>query len=1157
MTRRPLRLAALLLAPALVVPLAGSAGAAPAAPAAQAADRGPGTGPRDDDAAPLRDASAPAARGLARPLPAEQAKATSADAQTCPLSFYPQDPDDASLAIGVTPYADIAPRLCAAARSDRVTVEVAGTSVQGREMPLVTVTSPETPERAARNDELQALLTDDPQAAAALLDSGGYDDYKPTALLNMSIHGNEYEGVDNGLAVVEYLATAPADAPAVENTDGLSAEEVADLPTVGELLDSYRVVVLSVANPDGRVLGQRQNDASIDLNRDHVTQSQPEQLVMRDTILDALPVLFQDHHGYVNGDGDSTFYTGYGLLEPTSPPHGESYEYDLYIRQALPLALQAEADVERRRDAGDIPLMQDRAETTTSITIPFRDIPEGWDDWPPIFTPMYAMYHGAVGATVEVPFNPRNLLDDDEARAAAVANNIEYGRALLDTMLVYGVDNRDSLLADQLDVFRRGEVGAPSPMTQERMPDGFVDGWGDEDRYPTTYPRAYVIPVGDGQASDASAATLAQHLLDNRVEVRLLTAPATVDGTSYAAGSYVVDMHQARRGLAHVLLDEGTDVSDRVDAMYDISGWSLGLLWGATVADTDDAAFLAATQTVQEARPVGGVPAGPALGYGLRLTSPGEIAVLTGLWDADVTLQRAADGTVLVPGSARDVLADLVAEEDVAVTPLSSLPAERTVLPPLRIGAAIGDGRLGQSTYRLLTDELGLDVTQLSRDDVADLATDLDSYDVLLTAEGQLAWDAEAATAIFPRDFEAPRAAAADLGPAGRQALSAYLAGGGGLVSYGRLSALGLVEPSGVVDGLDATGSRDDANGVLTLAAAPDARALVEAHSPPASFGYPVAWFPGTGDAAVEQRLADDPLVSGHWLGDPEEVDQRGQDAAAGEALTVSAELAAGGRLVAFGSEPLFRWHPRGLFDEVVEAMLWAADLPVTTAARGEPSTGRTPQPAAAVRSTDDACPPGQVPPLRFPDVIAGATHADAIACMDWWEVVRGLPDGTYGPDQTVSRERMASFVARAVDAGGGTLPTDAPDAFSDDDGSFHEANIDALAAAGIVRGRGDGVFAPTDTVSRAQMASFLVRAYAYVSGEQLPVGGPYFDDLGGVGAEQATDIDRAAAVGITGGRTATGFDPRAGTRRDQMASFLARLVDLFVEDGSAAPPSR
>jgi predicted deacylase len=1097
------------------------------APAADGSDRG-----REAvDTGSLRDPAAPPAQRYATPLSPDAAEARAAVAADCALSFYPFDPADASIAIGVIPYHDIAPRLCRAATSDRVTLEVAGRSVQGRELPLVTITAPETAEQAARNEQLEALMTADPEAAAAQKAAGAYDSYKPALMMNNNIHGNEWEGTDYALDLIDYLSTAPATAPVVQNTAGFTTEQLAAVPTVGALLERFRVVVMPTANPDGRVLGQRQNATLIDMNRDHITQDQPEVRAMRDAIIAAQPLVFQDHHGYVNGSGTSTFYTGYGLIEPTTPPHGEAYEYDLYIRNALPLAEQAEADILRRRAAGDIDLMP----LDIGVTIPFRDMAEGWDDWPPIFTPMYSMYHGSVGSTIEFPWSPRGVADRT-VRARNVRNNIEFGRATVDTMLAFGVQNRDQLLTDQLDVYRRGAAGAPSPYPT--IPNGLVPGWGDEDRYPTEYPRAYVIPVGEGQASEKAAARLAQHLIDNDVRVSTLTRATALNGTTYPVGSYVVDMHQAKRGLAHVMLHEGTDISDRVDSMYDISGWSLSLLWGATVADVSSNAFLGASERVTAARPVGGVEQGSALGYALELTSEDEIRALTRLWNAGVTLQRAPDGTVLVPASARASVVALAAELDVAFTRVTELPAGRTQLPKPRIASALGTTVLGQSSTYLLREALGFDVTTVTPAQIREGTVSLTGFDVLLTAEGQLTW--------------------ANLQASGQQAMRGYLSGGGAVVTYGRSSALNLVGASGLVPDLTVQGSRTDANGVLAISTTQNP-VLPGRQGPGHSFGYPIAWFPQTGSATTVQTLAADPLVSGHWRPGADPNTQAGQPTAAGQALTVAAQIAGGGRLVAFGSEPLFRWHPKGLFDEVVDAMLWAADLPAATTGLGVPYAApvapRPAQPTAGERATDDSCPPARIPAQRFSDVPATHTHASSIACMDWWTVAQGFTDGTFRPQADVTRGQMASFIARAVREGGGTLPSAPANRFDDDDTSNHQLAINQLAEVGIVLGRTDRTYEPEAPVSRAQMASFLVRAYKHVSGVDLPLGGPYFSDVAGL--TQRDDVNRAAAVGLTAGRVGDRYDPQAPTARGQMATFLARLLDLFVEDGKATPPSR
>ncbi|MGF1667416.1 MAG: S-layer homology domain-containing protein [Acidimicrobiia bacterium] len=66
---------------------------------------------------------------------------------------------------------------------------------------------------------------------------------------------------------------------------------------------------------------------------------------------------------------------------------------------------------------------------------------------------------------------------------------------------------------------------------------------------------------------------------------------------------------------------------------------------------------------------------------------------------------------------------------------------------------------------------------------------------------------------------------------------------------------------------------------------------------------------------------------------------------------------------------------------------------------------------------------------------------------------------------------KPAAFLSRALGLDPG------PDAFTDDVGGTFESEINALAAAGITRGCTVESFCPDEQVTRAQMASFLVRA--------------------------------------------------------------------------------
>ena len=213
----------------------------------------------------------------------------------------------------------------------------------------------------------------------------------------------------------------------------------------------------------------------------------------------------------------------------------------------------------------------------------------------------------------------------------------------------------------------------------------------------------------------------------------------------------------------------------------------------------------------------------------------------------------------------------------------------------------------------------------------------------------------------------------------------------------------------------------------------------------------------------------------------------------------------------------------------------------------------RYPAPAGAgtASPTDMACPPSRVPEDGFGDT-DGSVHEANVDCVVWWQVSSGSGGG-FAPAASVTRAQMASFLARLIERSGGELPASPPDAFGDDAGSPHEASINKLAALGIVSGRGPGAYAPGELVTRAQMATFLVRGYESRTGDTLPALGNAFSDDDG-NAHEAR-IDQAAAAGFTGGLAPGSFGPDAPVRRDSMATFLARVLDRLVTDERTGLP--
>lgn len=104
-------------------------------------------------------------------------------------------------------------------------------------------------------------------------------------------------------------------------------------------------------------------------------------------------------------------------------------------------------------------------------------------------------------------------------------------------------------------------------------------------------------------------------------------------------------------------------------------------------------------------------------------------------------------------------------------------------------------------------------------------------------------------------------------------------------------------------------------------------------------------------------------------------------------------------------------------------------------------------------------------------DDVEGNPHEEHINALADHGIVQG-EDGNFMPDQPLSRDQMAAFLARALD-----LEPGEGGHFTDIEGSVHEAAIDAIAEAEVTKGYGDGTFRPRNHVSRDQIASFLYRA--------------------------------------------------------------------------------
>ena len=107
-------------------------------------------------------------------------------------------------------------------------------------------------------------------------------------------------------------------------------------------------------------------------------------------------------------------------------------------------------------------------------------------------------------------------------------------------------------------------------------------------------------------------------------------------------------------------------------------------------------------------------------------------------------------------------------------------------------------------------------------------------------------------------------------------------------------------------------------------------------------------------------------------------------------------------------------------------------------------------------------------------DVVSGSYYEKAVA----WAIENGITTGTttttFSPDVTCTRAQAVTFLARALKAKAASAAE-----FSDvPTGSYFADAVAWAAANGVTEGIGGGLFGPDNSCTRAQIVTFLFRAY-------------------------------------------------------------------------------
>ncbi len=156
------------------------------------------------------------------------------------------------------------------------------------------------------------------------------------------------------------------------------------------------------------------------------------------------------------------------------------------------------------------------------------------------------------------------------------------------------------------------------------------------------------------------------------------------------------------------------------------------------------------------------------------------------------------------------------------------------------------------------------------------------------------------------------------------------------------------------------------------------------------------------------------------------------------------------------------------------------------------------------------------------------------------WAAENNITTGTsptsFSPDASCTRAQTVTFLWRAA---GSPAPKTTDNPFSDvAKGSYYYDAVLWAIENGITNGVSDKLFAPDETVNRAQTVTFLYRS---AGKPEVSTVNPFVDVESG--AYYANPVLWAANNGITTGTSAKTFDPDSHCTRGQIVTFLYRHI--------------
>lgn len=187
----------------------------------------------------------------------------------------------------------------------------------------------------------------------------------------------------------------------------------------------------------------------------------------------------------------------------------------------------------------------------------------------------------------------------------------------------------------------------------------------------------------------------------------------------------------------------------------------------------------------------------------------------------------------------------------------------------------------------------------------------------------------------------------------------------------------------------------------------------------------------------------------------------------------------------------------------------------------------------------DDDVPQNPDPGIDIPDPDVPLAPAPGLNSTDHFAYIIGYADGTVRPAGNITRAEVATIFFRLMTDEFRTENWASTNSFPDvaDASLWYNNAVSTAAKAGLLKGREDGKFHPSDNITRAEFATIAAR---FLSNDEVTA--QPFPDTVGHWAEQ--DIIRAVQAGWIKGNSDGTFRPDDPITRAEAMTMVNRMLD-------------